>query len=53
VRDLVIWGAVLLVVFIGLCALFAWLVNDWMKDDEDAAAGKATDDSRASQTDDF
>jgi hypothetical protein len=43
----------LLVGFIGLCALFAWLVNDWMKDDEDQVPGKATDDSRASQRDDF
>jgi hypothetical protein len=35
--GLVIGVVVLVLVFVGLCALFAWLMNDWMMHDEEGA----------------
>jgi hypothetical protein len=50
-------GVVVLVLgFVGLCALFAWLLNDRMMHDEDAPGDLAavgwTEDQGASQADD-
>jgi hypothetical protein len=50
-------GVVVMVLgFVGLCAVFAWLLNDWMMHDEDAPGNSAavgwTEDPDASHTDD-
>jgi hypothetical protein len=54
--GLVIGGVVLVLGFVGLCALFAWLVNDWMMHDEEAPGDLAamgwTEDQGGSQADD-
>jgi len=53
----VVIGVVVMVLgFVGVCALFAWLLNDWMTRDEDAPGDSAalgwTEDPDASHTDD-
>jgi hypothetical protein len=39
--GVVIGVVVLLLGFVGLCALIAWLLNDWMRHDEDAPGDSA------------
>ena len=40
-KGVVIGVVVLVLGLVGLCALFAWLLNDWMSHDEDGPVDSA------------
>ena len=54
--DVAIGAVVLVLGFVSLCALFAWLLNDWTTHNEDApgdlGAVRWTEDPGASHADD-